>query len=63
MDYKSIHDFLTLVRRANAKEAKDIRMSIKDANDLHTALTQLLLESKQKDLHTTRVIDGGGFKK
>jgi len=60
--YKELQDFVSIVKRANQKGAKDVRISIEDANNLHAALSQLLLEHNENEKVNNRVIDGGRFK-
>jgi hypothetical protein len=59
---KPIKDFLLLVQRANLTKEASVRLSIDDANKLHTSITELLLELKSNSGPQTRIIDGGRFK-
>ena len=60
---KPITDFIALLQRANLRKDKEVRLSIDDANKLHSAISNLLIELK--DCETPkgpRIIDGGRFK-
>lgn len=55
--------FFALVSRANLKRDKEVRLSIDDANKLHTAISNLLLDLRDcENPSGPRVLNGGSFK-
>lgn len=60
---KAIENFIAIVQRANLRKDTDVRLSIDDANKLHTAISNLLLELKEcQNPSGPRIINGGTFK-
>lgn len=60
---KDIKKFLALVSRANLKRDTEVRLSINDANSLHTAISNLLLDLRDcENPKGPRVLNGGKFK-
>jgi hypothetical protein len=66
-----IHRFVDLIKATEARGQKDLQMSLRDAKDLHSDITKLLVTLEE--LRTTRsrapndeaievVMDGGSFK-
>lgn len=60
--YKNIKNFLAIVNRASLKGEKQVRMTIDDATKLHTEISLLLLELKERE-QPVRIttLDGGKF--
>jgi hypothetical protein len=66
-----IHRFVDLIKATEARGQKDLQMPLRDAKDLHSDITKLLVTLEE--LRTTRVrapndevievvMDGGSFK-
>lgn len=54
--------FFALVSRANLKRDKEVRLTLDEANKLHTAISNLLLELRDCENPTgPNVINGGRF--
>lgn len=64
-----INRFVDLVKATEARGQRDLTMSIRDAKDLHSDITKLLLalENARSRLESSNepievIMDGGGFK-
>lgn len=64
-----INRFIDLIKAAEARGQRDLTMSIRDAKDLHSDITKLLLalENVRERLESSNepievIVDGGGFK-
>ncbi len=54
--------FFALVSRSNLKKDKEVRLSMDDANKLHTSISNLLLELREcENPKGPRIINGGNF--
>lgn len=66
-----IHRFVDLIKATEARGQKDLFMSLRDAKDLHSDITKLLVtleslrsqqDSNSDDEVISVVMDGGSFK-
>lgn len=64
MNTKPIKNFIELVRKAQLKKDRTIKLSIDDATNLQAELSLLLLELKdsKKEDNSVQTLDGGSFK-
>jgi len=65
-----INRFIDKIKMLESKQAKDFSMSMRDAKDLHSDITKLLLavqelQLKKKETNEVQVVEitGGGFNK
>lgn len=61
MEYNNLKSLLVQINRAALKGSNDVRISMKDAQKVHTEVSLLLLELKEGKKTETLTIDGGQF--
>lgn len=61
MEYNNLKSLLVQINRAALKGSNDVRISISDAQKVHTEISLLLLELKEGKKTETLTIDGGQF--
>lgn len=61
MEYNNLKSLLVQINRAALKGSNDVRISMSDAQKVHTEISLLLLELKEGKKTETLTIDGGQF--
>lgn len=61
MEYNNLKSLLVQINRAALKGSNDVRISMNDAQKVHTEISLLLLELKEGKKTETLTIDGGQF--
>ena len=61
MEYNNLKSLLVQINRAALKGSNDVRISMNDAQKIHTEISLLLLELKEGKKTETLTIDGGQF--
>ena len=61
MEYNNLKSLLVQINRAALKGSNDVRISMSDAQKVHTEISLLLLELKEGKKTEPLTIDGGQF--